>query len=241
MEVMMRLRVFTVLLFLSMLMAACAPAVSAPQAAGDAMPASTDSSMPGDNSMETPAVTPQDMQSGETMLGESQGSMGEGDSGQSMGTEPAADTPAWFDAQLTNVRTGEAFTINDLQGKVILVETMAQWCTNCLAQQKQVLSLHDQLGPRDDFVSLGLDIDPNEDAEHLKTYTDKHDFTWMYAVPPKEVSREISLLYGDQFLNPPSTPMLIIDRQGQAHPLPFGIKSADDLHAALQPYLDGGM
>ena len=60
----MRLRVFTVLLFLSMLMAACAPAVSAPQAAGDAMPASTDSSMPGDNSMETPAVTPQDMQHG---------------------------------------------------------------------------------------------------------------------------------------------------------------------------------
>ncbi|MCK7526838.1 MAG: hypothetical protein MZV64_59190 [Ignavibacteriales bacterium] len=38
--------------------------------------------------------------------------------------------------------------------------------------------------------------------------------------PPADVSREIASLYGDQFLNPPSTPMLIIDRKGVAHPLP---------------------
>jgi hypothetical protein len=32
--------------------------------------------------------------------------------------------------------------------------------------------------------------------------------------------------------------MLIIDRQGKVHPLPFGVKSAADLQAALQPFLD---
>jgi hypothetical protein len=31
--------------------------------------------------------------------------------------------------------------------------------------------------------------------------------------------------------------MLIIDRDGEAHPLPFGIKSAADLQAALEPFL----
>lgn len=237
----MHLRIFTVLLLLGLVLAACAPAVPANTTTGNENPAPTQLSTNSENNMAAPEVTQPDIHSGDTMRDESQESMNDADSGQTMENESMGETPSWFDAQLTNVRSEETFTINDLKGKVILVETMAQWCTNCLAQQKQVLSLHDQLGQRDDFVSLGLDIDPNEDAQTLKSYTDKHDFTWMYAVSPKEVSREISQLYGDQFLNPPSTPMLIIDRQGQVHLLPFGIKSVGDLQTALQPYLDGGM
>jgi len=148
------------------------------------------------------------------------------------------ESPTWFDVSMTNVQTDEPFTINDLKGKVVLVETMAIWCTNCKQQQGQVKALHALLGQRDDFVSLGLDIDPNENSDALKVYVDKNGFDWYYAVPSKDVSREIASLYGDQFLNPPSTPMLIVDRQGVAHPLPFGIKSADDLMKALEPYLD---
>jgi hypothetical protein len=149
--------------------------------------------------------------------------------------------PAWFYASLTDARTGQAFTINEFSGKVVLVETMAIWCTNCLQQQGQVKALHAQLGARDDFVSIGLDIDPNENTAALKTYVENKSFDWFYAVPPKDVSREIASLYGDQFLNPPSTPIVVIDRHGDAHPLPFGIKSADNLLQAIQPYLDQSM
>jgi thiol-disulfide isomerase/thioredoxin len=149
--------------------------------------------------------------------------------------------PDWFSASLTDVRSGETFTISDLRGKVVLVETMAMWCSNCLKQQIQVLELHSLISERDDFISLGLDIDPNEVDEALQSYTDKNGFYWRYAVSPADVSREIGQLYGDQFLNPPSTPMLIIDRHGQAHPLPFGIKNAQSLLAALEPFLAEGM
>ena len=154
--------------------------------------------------------------------------------------EPAGmmEAPDWFGASLTDARTGQAFSINDFQGKVVLVETMAIWCTNCLKQQGQVKALHEQLGARDDFVSIGLDIDPNEKIDALKVYVENKGFDWLYAVPTKDVSREIASLYGDQFLNPPSTPIVVIDRHGEAHPLPFGIKSADDLMQAIQPFLD---
>jgi len=151
------------------------------------------------------------------------------------------DAPAWFGAALNNVQTNTDFTIGDLKGKVVLVETMAIWCSNCKQQQGQVKALHAKLGMRDDFVSLGLDIDPNENSDALKKYVDNNGFDWYYAVPSTDISREIASLYGDQFLNPPSTPMLIIDRKGVAHPLPFGIKSADDLMKALQPFLDEAM
>jgi hypothetical protein len=125
-----------------------------------------------------------------------------------------------------------------LKGKVILVEAMAVWCSNCLKQQGQVKTLHEILGQRDDFVSIGLDIDPNEDVARLKGFVEAQGFDWLYAVSPADVSREISSLYGDQFLNPPSTPIVVIDRRGVAHPTPFGIKSADDLLQFIQPFLN---
>ncbi len=156
-------------------------------------------------------------------------------------TEAMMESPAWFSMALTNVHTGETFTIQDLKGKVILVETMAVWCSSCLKQQTQVKALHGQIGDRDDFVSIGLDIDSNEDAAKLKDFVDAQGFDWLYAVSPSDVSREIAALYGDQFLNPPSTPMLLIDRHGGVHPLPFGIKSADELLQFIQPFLDEGM
>ncbi len=152
-----------------------------------------------------------------------------------------AELPIWFSVPLQNVRSGETFTLADLQGQVVLVETMAIWCSNCLRQQQQVKALHDLLGERGDFVSLGLAIDANETAEQLVAYTSRHEFDWTYAVSPVELSRELSLNYGAQFLNPPSTPMLIVDRRGGVHPLPFGLKSAADLKSALEPFLaDGG-
>lgn len=157
-------------------------------------------------------------------------------------TEDAmTEAPAWFSASLTDARTGQDFSINDFKGKVVLVETMAIWCSNCLRQQGQVKILHEQLGARDDFVSIGLDIDPNESTEALKGYVESKGFDWLYAVPSRDVSREIASLYGDQFLNPPSTPIFVIDRHGDAHPLPFGIKSAEELMQAIQPFLEEGM
>jgi len=195
---------------------------------------------PDDTMMEKPteeATTPHDAMSDEMMTDSNNEAM----PADSMSEDGMMEAPAWYSVSLTNVNTGEAFTINDLKGKVVLVETMAVWCTNCFKQQTQVKALHESLGMRDDFVSLGLDIDPNEDAAKLKGFVEKNGFDWTYAIAPVEVSREISSLYGAQFLNPPSTPMLIIDRHGEAHPLPFGIKSSAELLAALQPYLDDGM
>jgi len=148
------------------------------------------------------------------------------------------ENPAFFYVEFIDVNTGSTFKIDDFKGKVVLVETLAQWCSNCLRQQQQVLEFHNQLGQREDLLTLGLDIDPNEDADTLKDYVTRNGFTWLYAVSPVEVSREIGNLYGDQFLNPPSTPMFIIDRKGEVHLLPFGIKSADELLNAIKPFLE---
>jgi len=179
-------------------------------------------------------------ESDEEMMSAGDGEMDDhsADDDMGMAEDVMVVTPDWFSASLTNVHTGETFTIADFEGQVVLVETLAMWCSNCFKQQGQVQVLHDLLGERDDFVSLGVDIDPNENSEALQVYTGQNGFDWLYTVAPIPVAREIGQLYGDQFLNPPSTPMLIVDRHGEVHTLPFGIKSAQDLLAALQPFLD---
>lgn len=217
--------VMNLILLLAFVLAACGGA------APDTMEKSEDAMMekPAEESMAEPH---EDSMSDDPM--KSDDAMAE----DSMSDGAMMESPAWYSIPLTDVNTGESFTINDLKGKVVLVETMAVWCPKCRSQQEEVKALHEMLGERDDFVSLGIDIDQNEDADKLRSFTTANGFDWLYVIAPAEVSRDISSLYGAQFLSPPSTPMLIIDRKGVAHPLPFGVKSAEDLMEALQPFLD---
>jgi len=221
---MVRKALFGLMLILTLVLSACggvAQAPEAPASAGQGADAMTE---------ETPMAeaTSDDMMDDETPVPEST-------------SEAMIETPAWFSAELTDVNTGQPFSIADLNGKVVLVETMAIWCPNCLAQQREVQALRAALGLRDDLAIVVLDVDPNEDAPSLQAYAAQHGFDWTYAIAPPDVAREIGRLYVDQFLNPSATPMLIVDRHGEVHPLPFGAKSADDLQVALEPFLDESM
>ena len=155
-------------------------------------------------------------------------------------SDEAMEVPAWFSTQLTDVNTGETFSVADFHGKVVLVETMAVWCPFCTQQQQHIQALPELLGERDDLVRVSLDIDPNEAPDILKAHTDRQGFDWRFAVAPPDVARDIGQLYGAQFLNPPATPVFIIDRHGEVHALPFGQKNATALQEAITPFLDEG-
>jgi cytochrome oxidase Cu insertion factor (SCO1/SenC/PrrC family) len=204
---------------------------------GDSMAEATsgDDMMAAEDDMAAEKMCDKTMDAADGMSG-AEGSLEE----DSMMPEPGSmvPLPGWFNLPLTNVNSGETFRVSDLKGKVVLVEPMAIWCSKCLSQQQQVQSLHGLVGERDDFVTLILAVDPNETADALKKYSNRHGFNGHYAVAPAELSREFAQLYGSQFLNPPSTPMLIIDRHGQVHSLPFGIKSAQELYQAASPFLE---
>ncbi len=150
---------------------------------------------------------------------------------------PASPRPDWFNMPLTDVQTGKAFKINDFAGKVVLIETMAQWCPNCLFQQGETRTVRKLLGNPQDLILISLDIDSHEDAASLKKYTGDFGFDWRFAVTPLEVARALGNLYSAEYLNPPLDPMLLIDREGNVHTLPYGEKSADTLQKILEPYL----
>lgn len=153
-------------------------------------------------------------------------------------TAEATTTPEWFQVELTDVQTGDVFTMNDYAGKVILVETMAVWCPTCILQASYTYRLHEQLGNPDDLISVSLDVDLNENADDLKAYIEEYGFDWHFAVAPLEIDRALGNLYSAQYMNPPLAPMLIIDRQGNVHSLEFGLKDTETLQKAVEPYLN---
>jgi peroxiredoxin len=153
-------------------------------------------------------------------------------------TATEASRPDWFGYELTDVQTGETFTMDDFAGKVVLVETMAMWCPNCIVQAHEVRNLHNLLGNPEDLISVSLDVDVNEDADSLKEYSEEYGFEWHFAVAPLEVARAFGNLYTAQYLNPPLSPMLIIDRDGNVHHLDYGLKKAETLQEIVEPFLD---
>lgn len=155
----------------------------------------------------------------------------------SAGATAPSTTPDWFKIAMTDVRSGKTFAINDFAGKVVLIETIAQWCPNCLFQQAEMRNLRQQLGNPEDLIVISLDVDVREDEASLKKYTADFGYDWRFAVAPLEVARALGNLYSAEYLNPPLDPMLLIDRQGNVYQLPYGLKKADTLQKTLEPYL----
>jgi hypothetical protein len=143
----------------------------------------------------------------------------------------------WATAELLDVATGETLTIAALaaEGRPVILETMAIWCSNCLAQQKRIEEALAGTAP-DEAAYVVLTIDPAEDAARLARYRDQHGFEGIYAVAPRDVAQALAADFGDQVLNPPATPVVFISPSGRVTLTPYGPKSADDIRMFLEDH-----
>jgi hypothetical protein len=157
--------------------------------------------------------------------------------GTSRATQPSTAAPAWLAVELIEVTSGEKFTIGGFEGKVVLVENMAQWCSICRQQGDEVKKLYQTLGPDSGLVTVSLDIDLAESVTGLRKYVVSRGYDWRFAVATRELGAELGNLYGPNFLSPSLAPMLIVDKSGGVHPLQTGLKPASLLRKAVDTYL----
>lgn len=136
----------------------------------------------------------------------------------------------WATAALTDVTTGETFTIAQLAGRPIFIETMAIWCSNCRAQQARFAEAFGRMssGTAEYVV---LTIDPAETAGDLARYKAERGFTGRYAVAGRDVSRALEAEFGPNALNPPSVPLVLVSASGEVS-FGTGGESVDEILAA---------
>ena len=153
--------------------------------------------------------------------------------------ETAAPTPVldqdWATAELVDAATGSTFRIADFAGRVVILETMAIWCTNCRAQQQDVYRALEQLDPAQ-VMFIGLDVDPSETTKALATYRERYGFTGTYAVAGRAVARALVAEFGDLIISPPSTPMILIGSDGRVTLAGYGHKGVDELLALARDH-----
>jgi thiol-disulfide isomerase/thioredoxin len=150
-------------------------------------------------------------------------------------TAPKADA-AWRTATLVDTRTGETFSVDSLRGKLVAIEPMAVWCSNCKIQQQEASSALARMNDPS-IVYVSVDLDPNEREKDLADYAERSGFDWRFVIATTEVARSLAATFGDQVLSPPSTPLILVGPDGDVVDQHFGIRGADDLVELFSQYL----
>lgn len=223
----------TTLLVLVLVAAACTPSAG-PGATGT--PAATSSAAPtapASVDPPTPSAAPTPAATGPTVPTQQP---------TQQPTQPATEPPtqpplehAWLTTELRDVRTGATIRPSDLLGKVIVIEPMAIWCSNCRAQQNEARTALANLGSSD-IVYISLDVDPFESEADLALYADDRGYPWHFVVASDDLARKLANEFGDLVLSPSATPKIVIAPDGSAD-VSYGIKSAAQLEAQLAALL----
>jgi cytochrome oxidase Cu insertion factor (SCO1/SenC/PrrC family) len=145
---------------------------------------------------------------------------------------PAAEpvpsaTSAWMDIELTDVATGQTFTIGDFKGKPILLESFAVWCPTCLSQQKEIDKV--LASESDDIIHISLDTDPNEDEAKVKEHLERYGFNWYFAIAPIEITEALIDDFGLNIVSAPRAPVVLICEDQSTRFLRSGVKPVEEL------------
>ncbi len=75
---------------------------------------------------------------------------------------------------------GNAFSLGDLRGKIVLLDFFATWCEPCVAEMPHLRAVQNEF--REELVVISIGIDPDYDTvERLKQFRSGFNITWTLA------------------------------------------------------------
>lgn len=157
------------------------------------------------------------------------------DESAAAGTMADYSAPDWTALPLTDVRTGESFTLADFAGKTVLVHGMATWCTTCHSAHE---NLRDNVVAQagDDVVFVSLSVETGLADERLASYAADDGFDWTFAVVSPELLAELTREFGAAISTPPVRPHFIIGPDGTLSDMMRGQSSAESLLETLRTF-----
>ncbi len=152
----------------------------------------------------------------------------------------AQDVPdeAWLDLPLVDAASGEPFTVRGHTTGVVLVETMATWCSNCRRQLGHLAAAADELqgeaaaGVPVTFVVVS--VERGLDPALLGAYATREGLSFRFAVADDAMLRALADRFGRVVLNPPATPHVVIAPGGAVGALSTGFVGPADLVARVR-------
>lgn len=113
-----------------------------------------------------------------------------------------------FELSFENRMTGEQLSMENLRGKVVLIDFWATWCGPCIAELPHIKKLYDQYH-ESGFEIIGISLD--QTPQTVVEYCNENDMPWpQYCEEGKVWDTEFSMSWG---INSIPT-MFMIDKNG---------------------------
>ena len=157
-------------------------------------------------------------------------------------TAAQAGADAWLDHPLIDAATGEPFTVRGLEGSVVLVETMATWCSNCRRQLGHLAAAAAELGGEAaegvPVAFVVVSVERGLEPARLAAYAEREGFPFRFVVADDELLRALAERFGRVVLNPPATPHVVVAPGGRVGALSTGFEAPEALVARLRAAAD---
>lgn len=142
---------------------------------------------------------------------------GDGDGGSNGGNGGGSDASTeWRTETLTDVTTGEQFTVSELEPPA-LVHPFAIWCSTCSSQNRELDRLQQEREQELEIVQLNIGDGENDDD--VLTYAEDNGYAdrSRFAVAPNSVADGLVDEFGPTAVSPPQSPVILVCQDGSVH------------------------
>ncbi|MFX0016676.1 MAG: redoxin family protein [Promethearchaeota archaeon] len=105
---------------------------------------------------------------------------------------------------LTDIISGEQFSLSELEGNVVILDLFATWCSSCVQALPKIREIY-QAYSNDELTIISIDIEQDEDEQQVRDFINEHNMEWFVAFDNNSI---VNNNYGSGFI----PTLYVIDR-----------------------------